>query len=380
MLLEKRDALLETCQSILKDLETIKAPKESINRFRNMILREVKFLGSLNEETIKPSYVQCSNVTHLLSIFQVLQAEEGIVGICQTFTYDKSVKVDVVSGYGLRWIKVRAQLPRMDEEFSESEDDSPQLLVQPTHLEKQMKQMLMMSHRFPVNYKVPSVILKFLTPPDTRTENNFRQMDVQVEWGTERVIQEEILQPILNLDVNTLVAMASELSHTKDIPDHAFDNIHLKQQREHEMEAPLWPKLQQLFQERQLLTTRDALDRFGPTEFARAVSLFPEADILKSLKRIERLESRYRSANRVDFPYRVQVVENAPSERFVTVSDAHRKNGNCRLKPMHVNIFGTGDHLNATTVTANAWIKGYLSSLDLQNPIILTPYRILLIL
>lgn len=68
-----------------------------------------------NPNNVKPENINSSNIHYFHSIYQTILEENGVIGIYKSITYRnkknelESLRVDVISDNGLRWIKVKAR-------------------------------------------------------------------------------------------------------------------------------------------------------------------------------------------------------------------------------------------------------------------------------
>ena len=348
-----QQSLVDKALDILDRLEQLKSRNIfGINKFETHVRSELSFLQQLQQ--LKPAHLACSNLPHLDAILQVVENEQGVTHVYKVFHFKGgSVKVDVVSHQGLRWIKVKASdLVYSEPVDSSDEDEAPTLHIPPPSLIKQAINLVKAAEHHPVHFQTPQVIVKLMHVQriDPYMVNWLHRIGALVEDEVSPSMAPEslCLQAKLNLDVNTLIAMVSDITHRfHDIPWNVFNNVHLQQQGRHEQEDPMLPRLLQVFKGKTLVTTQEAWTKFksivdeigGPTECMRAHQLLdPPADM----------------------PFHVQLVPDHPCPDFEAFIQEKRKNSGCRLKPQHVKIFGTGQWLSATTITANSWIESLL--------------------
>ncbi|KAI8611949.1 hypothetical protein BC830DRAFT_1138934 [Chytriomyces sp. MP71] len=215
------------------------------------------------------------------------------------------------------------------------------------------------------------------------------------------------LAPLLNLDISTLISLVSDICHRFPlVPNHLYDVHGLQIQQTGERARPLLPRLLRALEGRQLVVTRMAFTRFlgiadkiaGPLERARVIALFDRDGMVKedmdALARITATDGSWKDDLLREDAYmrplvrRIKVVPDAPSDRFLqlltdgkTPPLERRSKGKSnrqqsgksvnpsasisplKLSEINVAIFGTGDALRATTITAN---EGLVRSFEMH--------------
>ncbi|KND03493.1 uncharacterized protein SPPG_00977 [Spizellomyces punctatus DAOM BR117] len=277
---------------------------------------------------------------------------------------------------------------------------------------QQAKRLLMAAEQNSLHYQTPTVVMKFVGKEevDMRVQDTLRSMGILVEIhgdnanidpkelgktyndsqirngppdpsstnrgppsfnneaSVSRLQTDATLHPgiadTLNLDVTTLIALVTDITHRLDtIPVAAFDIPSLQLQASQETRRPLLPTLRDMFHTRYLVTTSTALRKFvdilkvlgGPTEQLRAKNLIIPGELATDvMAELEDYGSNTAAEDDAS-DVRVHVIEDSASERFVHLVGARGTTG--KIQKHHVAVFGTGDRLRATTVTANAWVE-----------------------
>ncbi|TPX70582.1 hypothetical protein SpCBS45565_g01671 [Spizellomyces sp. 'palustris'] len=277
---------------------------------------------------------------------------------------------------------------------------------------QQAKRLLMAAEQNSLHYQTPTVVMKFVGKEevDMRIQDTLRSMGILVEIhgdnanlnpkelgktyddsevrngqpsdasftnreplsfnneaSVSRLQTDATLHPgiadTLNLDVTTLIALVTDIAHRLDtIPVAALDIPSLQLQASQESKRPLLPTLRDMFQTRCLVTTSTALRKFvdilkvlgGPTEQLRAKNLIIPGELATDV--MAELGYGSKAAAEDDASdLGVHVIEDNASERFIHLVGARGTTG--KIHKHHVAVFGTGDRLRATTVTANAWVE-----------------------
>ncbi|KAJ3403008.1 hypothetical protein HDU80_004574 [Chytriomyces hyalinus] len=202
----------------------------------------------------------------------------------------------------------------------------------------------------------------------------------------------------VNLDITTLVSIVSDTCHCfETIPKAVFDVDALKLQASQEADCPLLSQLEPILAPRDLFVTKTAFTRFmnltdkiaGEREKRRTLLLFNavslDAEDSECLERIAKSLADVKSEQDISelihplsekiICRRIRIVPDAPSDRFlqfasnipsvsnsVTSSPSACDNGKrkkqypistLKLSDANIAIFGTGDAMQCTTLTAN---------------------------
>ncbi|KAJ3042087.1 hypothetical protein HDV00_008169 [Rhizophlyctis rosea] len=232
------------------------------------------------------------------------------------------------------------------------------------------------------------------------------------------------LSDTINLDTSTLVVLASDFTHHfHSIPDVAFDyetsrmphtpkpnksqpvlraldNDALRLQADQERRKPLLPLLLEIFAGRKLVATQSAVAKLftvafvvaGPRELRRARGLFVDGDLERFGLGVRRNrtgdgenaehEEAEKGVERVPGVL-INIIPDDPSERFRTVfglppSDSPSNSSSQRVlippksRPKRfsehlIAIYGTGDRIRATTVSATAWAEQALADTGIRG-------------
>ncbi|KAJ3274394.1 hypothetical protein HDV01_002998 [Terramyces sp. JEL0728] len=385
-LLSKTRLLMENvlayqCKFIRKDIS------DGFTKYKNAIKAEIKFLEkiNLNPQAIKSSHVTCSNYSHLSAIYELLLVEQNVQVFKAVHVKSdlvKAVRIDVVADNGARWIKVKSGNLKTiesdlydhdEEEFSESEDDDElgELALPTPPLIKQAQSLIMAANQNPNHFVIPKVVFKFIGV-DSLPESLHQSLvglGVSVEFGlTQRNRASapfEYHTDILNLDITTLLAMVSDMTHRFDkVPEIAYDSKPLKLQREDEQVQPILPILKSILQTKTLVASKTAFMKFknivetigGPVEKQRAASIFNTKGLTCNLEIIEpQPKLDVEDNGQESLEWKVFIVANKHSDLFADISGQ-------KLKTHNVEIFNTGYALQITTVTSNSWIKRALEN------------------
>ncbi|KAG0178195.1 hypothetical protein DFQ28_004863, partial [Apophysomyces sp. BC1034] len=359
-----------------------------------------------NPSEIKKEYTQSTNLSYLSAVHEALGAAGHIeeimrpVGVPPSsgmwmtramMMRQRNIKVDLVANQGLVWIKVIArnakalrhdlagfEVEESEEEEDESEDESDFATsgdgFEQLPIFKKAREYLRCAQAHQVHFRTPVVVFAFMRI--RRNEDVFVQriMDRLEEMGVVVNLQGEDLRSSyyhladstdlttnrLNLDVSSVLALISEMSHHVCRPDQVMGEP-LQIQAAREAEAPALPMLRQIFHNKQLCIVQSAFDRLesivnivgGPNEKARFAYLFRKEDMAFDQTLWTTMPSM-----------EIQVIPDATSERFRQLLDppaqrAKLNNGrkiSSRFSAFHAVIFGSGDQYQMTTVTAIQWM------------------------
>ena len=373
-----KSKLKHILDSVDEYLTKSKSKSES-SKFITCVKSEIKYLEGL--ESFQPS---CgSNFYFLQSVFLMLKSY-GEGQVLKVFKYDgkETVRVDLVVNNGTRWICIKArksyrndvpfedQLSSSDDEEECDETLKNQLkLAVPDHkLVRQAKTLQIAATRSPIHYKSPQVVFQFVRLEESGLPvdvlNQLLEIGIKVEFGLTVSKDEhtELISPIINLDIPTLVAMVSCITFDFNrICPEAFDSIPLQNQHRLETEDCILPILLKTFKNKKLICVRDAFDKFseivstigGYREKQRAYHLFNHSDeqsqfhfdIILNLNHLKKLgEESFHYE--YEPSWKVFVIPNNPSKRIKDLS--------INMSHHNMNVFGTGERLSLTTVTANA--------------------------
>ncbi|KAM9701264.1 UPF0415 protein C7orf25 homolog [Menidia menidia] len=334
---------------------------------------ELRFLRGLGSGGRRPleAHLRSSNLTHLAAVVQAAGSLPGVVALLQAVPLRDAagrrlLPVDVVAGGGRTWVKaVGRRAAALHAIWRGRGHHGHRSLV------KQAQDLLLASRQQPLHYQPPQVMLAFYGGVSRPMARRLIAMGVGVRGDVVAVEGEEegerrepgvggaspplpppptrplppprgapplVLARLafpaapraaacgrLNLDVTTLIALASSLCHGG--AGLAFREPVLTEQAAAERRAPLLPSLLAFMAGKRLFACRAAARDFqqildtlgGAGERRRGAAL------LRSLT----------------------LVDDRPSQR------TRRLAASAKVTPRSLSIFGTGDSLRAVTMTAN---------------------------
>ncbi|KAI9145194.1 hypothetical protein BKA69DRAFT_1035349 [Paraphysoderma sedebokerense] len=409
------ERLFETIQSERNVIAVYKSfnflpSGESISKRVDLVMNSSGSGGNDNSETS-----EARNENRMIYSDQLLQ----------------KIVVDVVSENGLRWVKIRARNSKgVLHEFLEFESDSDSdsdshSESDPKYEDAKKKQIsenqlceseisrcsdkslellsryLAAAEQNSVHYQTPKVILKFTNADNVSSTivNTIERLGITVELANSNfcssppssghsllpgvdlstdVDRAKSLTEVLNLDITTLCALVSSLSHTHSLSQAALQNPAFREQLADESISPILPQLYKVFKHRELVCCWTSYLRFaeivnsigGENERNRAIWLFRFIDDTDSnlnipssarilnidgssslpIPPIPQTDDTFHSLS-------VSIIADVPwTEQQVPRTTASRT----RLKSHHHFIFGTGENKKMTTITAN---KGLVRSL-----------------
>lgn len=372
--MDKLDDLLQRLIELQGNIATRKCSQikkvDGFDRYFKAVANECKFVQSmkLGQKEVTKSRILSSNVTLFESIFDVFQRETGVVAIGQPFTLDgklRALTVDIVSENGCKWVKVKAMSSKSIEDLYEGRGRFGERSV----VEIAADYLRCASQNI-VNFGVPKVEFAFSDLPGipagilqqlraagisvTSTSSPASARDsmpapspptptkvVDDDESDEDAAYHYILPPALigvayaidpatvrrvNMDITALIALTSELTHggcIKAFPGHPV----LQRQAEDEVRRPVLKRLNAFLEDKELVVCCRAAKEFedilnvvgGPEERVRGTALLAKC---------------------------TQV----PDQPSPMALDLHESR---RIKARQKVVFGTGDHLQAITLTAN---------------------------
>lgn len=325
---------------------------------------------------------------------------------------NKSVKVDIVAESGLVWVKViarnakafRHELMGLEWDDSSSEEDSDEEGrpaaasgdFDSLPIFKKAREYLKAAQAHHVQFRSPIVVFAFMRiRPD---EDVFVQriMDKLTEIGIVVHLQghpshtlqssylpllknvgdlDYITTTSLNMDVSSILAIISELSHHLCLPKDV-SAIPIQVQAEREAQVPALPQILPYITGKKLFIIRSAFDRVqdivnvvgGPNETARFQYLFRKHLGLEDLKFDPELWTLLPSLS-------VELMDDQSSEPFTKLLDpptqkSKLNNGRkirTRFSEFHAKLFGSGDNYKMTTLTAIQWMETALKEAGIQG-------------
>ncbi|KAJ3006638.1 hypothetical protein HKX48_009546 [Thoreauomyces humboldtii] len=406
-LLARAQELLASVQQHQETIPNKQAPrrdgsadlKDGLAKFSAQVKAEERFLQKLVSDpaSIRAPHLTASNIPYLAAVFKRVLKELDVTGVFRTFNYSQApgasrnngVRIDVVAANGRRWIKVKASalkgfaadLEEEDSDSSESESEVGNCLMSGEGMDKipdipifaQARALVSAASQNQIHFVAPEIVMAFAIEEeiDSRILETLRSMGIIVQLrdddarsgGEER----SDYASTVNLDVTTLVALISDMTHVPDtIPLEALNLEPLRLQLTQEADSPFLPSCYEVLTGREVVTSRSALRKLidivkllgGPREQERLRVLIRKGpladDIMSELPPVL-------MNTQPPFGFgTVTVIPDAPSERFVRVFRGAGGGGaqaSKKLQPHHLAVFGTGDSLRATTVSANAWLE-----------------------
>lgn len=346
---------------------------------------------------------------------------------------DRRVKVDIVAENGLVWIKVIARNAKAfrheimgleweqggsssSELESESESDEEEEEKEATTaaagdfdnlpIFKKAREYLETAKAHHVQFHTPIVVFAFMRIQPKEDIFVQRIMDrlsdmgivvhLQGEQGLKSTYMPAFIKSVgegqdldhfttqsINMDVNSALALLSELSHHVCLPNQ-ISAIPLQVQAEREAQVPVLAQMiPYITGSKRLFMIQSAYDRLkeivdivgGPHEKARFNYLF---------RKHLGLELEFDQALWTILPsLSVQVMQDAASEKFSKLleepPDGQHKsklnNGRkirTKFSEFHAKIFGSGDYYQMTTMTGIQWLGQSLSEAGLQGTFIVS--------
>ncbi|XP_046883972.1 UPF0415 protein C7orf25 homolog [Hypomesus transpacificus] len=355
---------------------------------------ELRFLSKVDagKVSIKESHLQSTNLTHLKAIVESAESLEGVISVLHVFAYEdsdgvkQSLVVDVVANGGHTWVKAIGRKAEALHNIWQGRGQYGDKSV--VH---QAEDFIQASDQQPVQYSNPHIIFAFYNGVSCPMADRLREMGISVrgdivavnsvvteddgemddadDQGAEsevvedkehfdeggdstyeddngelcmehtRVDRDTIVASLAfptevkvdvckraNLDITTLITYVSSLSHGSC--HFTFKEQVLTEQAAQERREKVLPCLEEFMQDKELYACQSAVQDFrviletlgGPGEKARAEKLLA----------------------------RLHVVPDQPSDRTQRLTTSSKVNHRSLM------IFGTGDSLQAVTMTANS--------------------------
>ncbi|XP_016133870.1 UPF0415 protein C7orf25 homolog [Sinocyclocheilus grahami] len=358
---------------------------------------ELKFLQKVEagKVVIKESHLQSTNLTHLRAIVESAENLENVVSVLHVFAYEgpdgqkQTLVVDVVANGGHTWVKAIGRKAEALHNIWQGRGQYGDKSVI-----RQAEDFLEASRQQPVQYSNPHIIFAFYNGVSSPMADKLKEMGISVRGdivavntmiggGEEeenedsedkhgcveedqegengalveeeeevddddsddtdlmhtRVDRDTIVASLafptevkvdvcnrVNLDITTLITYVSSLSHGNC--HFTFKEVVLTEQAAQERQEKVLPRLEEFMKEKELFACHSAVEDFrvildtlgGPGEKSRAKELLA----------------------------RLKVVPDQPSERTKRLVTSSKVNHRSLM------IFGTGDTLQAITMTANS--------------------------
>ncbi|KAM9789805.1 UPF0415 protein C7orf25 homolog [Neosynchiropus ocellatus] len=369
-------------QQLLQRAEQLSSGVEGGGKLCGKLRSELRFLRRVEagQLQIKESHLHSTNLTHLTAIVETAESLEGVVSLLHVFTYQddggdkKTLVVDVVANEGHTWVKaVGRKAEALHNIWQGRGQYGDKSII------RQAEDFLQASRQQPVQYLHPHVVFAFYNGVSSPMADRLKDMGVSVrgdivavdamvmeEGGAAEEADEEadsdncsdeeeddqegsaeltrvdrskvvasLEFPIqmkveecrrVNLDITTLITYVSSLSHGRCY--FSFREPVLTEQAAQERQQPVLPSLDAFMEGKELYTCQTAVRDFqviletlgGPNEKERAKLLLA----------------------------RLNVVDDEQSERTQCLTPSSKVNHRSLI------IFGTGDTLQAVTMTANS--------------------------
>ncbi|KAK9767994.1 hypothetical protein K7432_001724 [Basidiobolus ranarum] len=381
--------LREQAVELLKAIRPYDGKVEGIHKLERGILAEQNFL---QKSTIEQSELNSTNLKYYSAIVETLKSSNSPTSVLKVFRYQstqckflKRVIVDVVTDNGTNWIKVSKLYKRgsnkipLDSDYSDAEDSFLHLRDSP--LIKYARKMIEASKQNLIHFNLPKITFTTCEDMDNSLIMRLKEEGVFIEkphefFPSSISASASDMHPSycsrLNLDVTSLIALVSDLTHSLKHPvdPTIFKEQPLIIQATQELAEPILPIFSKLFHDRTLHTTRSAYSKFfelinliaGERETIRAHQIFTKE--LIDYNGSSELYYNWREVGFNEPPY-VTVIEDQPSPRFLEL--LKHPNKPKKFTSLTMVVFGTGDQLKMTTVSGNSWISRSLDQMELKN-------------
>ena len=346
---------------------------KGVPKLQKKIQQEIKFLEQFmftngpSRKKLKEEHLKCSNLHHLEAIVQTLQDSNNPVAVLQGFefkplmvdaticTTSKKLIVDVISDRGAVWNKAIAKNPKaINLNATGGQQFGQRSILQ------QVEEYVSCAKQNPYLFTAPKVNFIFCQGVSCSVANkvekrganvigsivklNNNNPDEQSDDDESGILDQQLVQIVansceskseslsmdqstLNLDITAMIAYVSALTNGQT--NYVFKEPILTDQAKRERDNPVKPHLDTIFKDKRLICCESALKDFktivdtlgGPGEKTRASEL---------------LERRLHA-----------VVPDVISDRIKKLELSGQ------IKARSIAIFGTGDALKVSTVSAN---------------------------
>ncbi|XP_061776571.1 UPF0415 protein C7orf25 homolog [Nerophis ophidion] len=356
-------------KTLCQRAEKLNPSVEGRGKLCSKLRAELRFLRRVEsgELLIKESHLHSTNLTHLTAIVESAESLEDVVAVLHVFSYQdaasrkQTLVVDVVANGGHTWVKA---VGRKAEALHNIWQGRGQYGIK--SIIRQAEDFVQASCQQPVQYLHPHVVFAFYNGVSSPMAERLKDMGVSVrgdivavnavlteedddendeeheeeeESELTRVDRDNVVAslafptqvrteecPRVNLDITTLIAYVSSLSHGRC--HFTFREHVLTEQAAQERRQQVLPQLDAFMAGKELYACAAAVQDFqlildtlgGPGEKERARQLLD----------------------------RLHLVDDRPSERALRLTPSAKVNRRSLL------IFGTGDSLQAVTMTANS--------------------------
>ncbi|GLH07398.1 UPF0415 protein C7orf25-like protein [Gryllus bimaculatus] len=339
---------------LLRDLSNIKG----VSKLKKLILAERTFLHKVAaSKTIQAKHLTTTNLIHFKALISTVFELEKCVAVLEPFTFKiqgnlKRIVVDIVKDEGKEWVKVTARNPKglMMSCLGDTNYGSRTIF-------DQAKDFIKCASQNPIFYVPPKVIFKFSSGVDSALATKISNVGIEVigdllpttyntvcdssdeeseeeencdlAESTSHVLKDDdaLRKPILklNLDITTLIAYVSDMTNGGTCVKFIQEPLTLQAQSERKTKVK--DMLNKLFEGKELYCCETAMTRF------------------KEILAVVGGENEKKRAEQ--FLQRITVVPDCVSERVKNLKNS----GQIKDKPKIV--FGTGDSMQAVTVSAN---------------------------
>lgn len=331
---------------------------------------------------------------------------------------ERSLKVDIVAEHGLVWVKVIARnakafrhelmgLEWEDSSSSDDDDDTPSPFKSAGDFDslpifKKAREYLQTAKAHHVQFFTPLVVFAFMRIQAEndmyvqRIMNKLSEMGIVVHLQSPDESIRSSYMPLLlkqvkvkdlthftteslNMDVSSILAILSELSHHVCLPEDV-SAIPIKVQAEREAQVPALPQIASYIRGKKLCMIQTAYDRLH--EIVKVVGGQDE---------VARFEYLFRSHLGKDMPFdqnlwtilpslSIEVIPDAESDLFKKLLEIpnHKSKLNngrkirTKFSDFHAKIFGSGDHYKMTTVTSIQWMETALRDSGVQGSLLVS--------
>ncbi|KAL3894837.1 MAG: hypothetical protein SGCHY_005042 [Lobulomycetales sp.] len=310
-----------------------------------------------------------SNVPYFSSLLDVLECRPDIISVLEPVRNPEGgsvVRVDIVAERGRCWIKVKgSNSRRMASVYpdEESESDSDAETVDDVPLIKQLRVLKRLASVNQVHYQAPKIALYFgfvekVESLDPTLAQALADMDVEMIFARSGLQARAIpcgrslpmYADTLLLDVTSLIALCSLMSHVsgEELARMRVGNSVLALQLEEERVAgkrAVLDILLPLFSGRRLVTVSDAVEK---------------VELISKTIAGQEEKSRVASLCTLGIPgLEIGPIQVLPRTLARVYLD-HEKELKERCGALNVSVFGTGHQMQATIVTANKSVAGFL--------------------
>ncbi|ORX96531.1 hypothetical protein K493DRAFT_336881 [Basidiobolus meristosporus CBS 931.73] len=379
--------LKEQAVALLKEIEPYQGKIAGISKLERGIVAELSYLEKTPTDEID---LNCTNLKYYSAIVETLKHSSRPIAVLNGYRYYpkqtkhlQKVLVDVVAEDGQKWIKVSKLYKRgghkcsVESDYSDFEDPWPHSKDSP--LLRYARKMLEASRQNLLHFKPPKIaFVKYEEIEDSLTLY-LRSVGILIEEPYKPTSRTSFIPDRyehycteLNLDVTSLIALVSDLTHslTRPIDPQVFKEKPLMDQASQELSEPILPMFTRLFYTRTLYTTRSAYTKFfelitligGERETIRANQIFTKVAI--PYQGSSELFCSWKRLGFSEVPF-VSVIEDQPSPRFSELFS--HPNRPKKFTALTMAVFGTGDQLKMTTVTGKSSTSRSLEQIELKS-------------